>query len=72
MTDSEKLVIETKMKYNYRWNIRCGDCGKFISEKDVNEGKAIIDYSIYVDYWGEEAYQNDNLCAKCNKKRSNL
>jgi len=53
------------------WNVRCGNCGKFISEKDIEAGLATVCYyeRPYETYSGiSEEEVNDSLCKRCKSE----
>lgn len=53
----------SKPTFNKKEIIRCSYCGKFISEKDIEEGKAKFEYTPDSAYSCEETIV---ICENCN------
>jgi hypothetical protein len=49
------------------WN-RCSECGRYISIKDLNNGKAYQDMFVYWSDEEEVKEKWDFICSRCLKK----
>lgn len=55
-------VKEIKANYRSRHSVKCRDCGKFISQKSIQESKSVFKFIPDSELGPEESYW---LCEKC-------
>jgi hypothetical protein len=52
--------------------IKCDECGKFISYKDIDDGNASHHVNYAWDWFQEDMSERwHSLCKRCNKKETN-